>query len=97
MLEFAACESVQGHFEVTVDVIWMVLVLDEGSVGIHPVDPDVPELLGEQLQAVDETKAPPSVPVARAHIVTGDQERSSQLIEGELVVASVQKAICGEL
>ena len=62
-LEFARGEAFERNFEVAVDFIRMILVLDEGAVRIDPVDTDIPKLPGEHFQAVHQMQAPGNIPV----------------------------------
>jgi hypothetical protein len=64
----------------------VVLVLNKGSVGKDLADADLPELVHEDLQVVDEPSPPGDVPVGVAGAGTDDEQRTAELVEGELVV-----------
>ena len=60
--EFAGLQSVQGANEIPVDVIGMILVFGERAVGEDIADAHPPELLGEDLQIVNQLRAPRRIP-----------------------------------
>src|SRR5258708_1976761 len=71
----------------------MVLLLDEGAVGKDLGHTHVPELLGHDLEIVDEELPPRGIPRRRFAAGACDQERFAQPLKVELVVARRQEAV----
>jgi hypothetical protein len=71
----------------------MVLLLDEGAVGKDFGYTDAPELLGHDLEIVDEEFPPRGIPSRGFAADACDQERFAQPLKIEFVVARRQEAV----
>jgi hypothetical protein len=71
----------------------MVLLLDEGAVGKDLGHTHAPELLGHDLEIVDEEPPPRGIPRRRFAAGARDQERLARPLKVELVVARRQEAV----
>ena len=81
-LKSPARQFSQVTHEVTIDVVWVVFILDEGPIDEDVFDADLPELIDEDREAVHKMSAPGPIPVGIAARRTFDEHGRPQLGEG---------------
>jgi hypothetical protein len=92
--QIARGQLTQSEDEVSVNVIRMILILDERAVRIDFADADLPELLREDLEVIDQPVAPAGVPCTLGSVFRAtDEYRPAKLVKGHFVVSSWKEAV----
>jgi len=71
-------------------------VLDEGAISEDLTDADLPKLLHEDSQVVDEQTPPNDIPVGIVGVWPHDEQRLAKLVDSELIVGRRQQAVARE-
>jgi hypothetical protein len=93
--KFARCQFPEPAYKISIDIVGVVLVFGKGSIRVNVADTDLPELLGEHFEIVDQPHAPRAVPRSLIRTPGGAicQDRSAKFLEGDFVVSRRQKAV----
>ncbi len=82
--------------EVSIDVVGMILVFREGPVDEQLLDADLPELPDQNLETIDQHRAPARIPVRVSVAWPLHQGRGPQFLEAGLPIACRQHAVLRE-
>ena len=55
----------KSTYEISVDVVGMIFVFSKGSIPVNLADSDLPKLLRQNFEVIDQSSAPPAVPGAQ--------------------------------
>jgi hypothetical protein len=93
--ELAAPEFVERTDKVAIDIVRVILVFHERTIGEEITNPNLPELPGEDLQVVDQVQPPLCIPRGGLPCWRRPEceDRTPQLIERSLIVAGRQKSV----
>ncbi len=88
-------QLIQAADEIAVNIVRMVLILGEGTVCVDFADADLPELLREDLEVIDQPVAPAAVSRARLRSFwwAANEYRPAKLIKGHFVVSRWQETV----
>ena len=95
VLQLSRRKAVRVALEVTIDVVGMVLVFDEGSVNENLIDADLSKLPDHYAKVLDELEPPSTVPRGIVLGGPGSEHENGLLksVQGHRVVAGAQHSV----